>query len=305
MKLGELSAAEITSRLKGLGLRWQLGPFTVELKGAPPNLADQLRLIYGEHPLFREPWQEVADFHVRLLPGRGVRRWLRPQVHFYIDGPSPFAPFPRDHALPLLEWGLNFCIASRANHYLLLHTASLARGERGLILPGVPGSGKSTLAAALALSGWRLFSDEFALIRPDNGEMIPLVRPVALKNESIPAIRAYHPGVQLGPAFDKTRKGTVAHLPPPVGSVADINQPATPTWVICPRYQPDAPTTLTPLPKSQGALRIAANAFNYEILGPRAFEVVSQMAKGCRLFELSYSDLAEAVQVIEGLAAEG
>ncbi|MEO5376466.1 MAG: HprK-related kinase A [Magnetococcus sp. DMHC-6] len=285
-------------------LRWQIGPFLLQLHSSIPNLAAQIQLLYGEHPLLEPPWSEVADFHVRLTDGKWLRRWLQPQVIFQTDGPSPFAPFPQDHALPLFEWGVNFCIAARANQYLILHTASLAKGDQALILPGIPGSGKSTLAAALTLRGWRLLSDEFALVRPHDGQLLPLCRPIALKNASIEVIRAFDPAAILGPNFPKTRKGTVAHMKPPVASVHHMNQTARPAWVVCPRFQADTPLTLRPLPQAQGFLKIAANAFNYEILGNIGFKTVERIVAEATLYELTFGHLEEAVTAIETLTTQ-
>jgi hypothetical protein len=42
----------------------------------------------------------------------------------------------------------------------------LERGGRALLLPAPSGSGKSTLCAGLAFNGWRLLSDELALLDP-------------------------------------------------------------------------------------------------------------------------------------------
>ena len=60
-----------------------------------------------------------------------------------------------------------------------------------MLLPAAPGSGKTTLCAGLSLRGWRLLSDEFGLIRPGTTDLVPVPRPMALKNESIDVIRQF------------------------------------------------------------------------------------------------------------------
>jgi HprK-related kinase A len=82
----------------------------------------------------------------------------------------------------MLEWGMNWCIASHMHYYLMLHAAVLERDGHALIMPGDPGAGKSTLTAALMLDGWRLLSDEIALIDRNDGLLYGLARPVSLKN---------------------------------------------------------------------------------------------------------------------------
>lgn len=57
------------------------------------------------------------------------------------------------------------------------------------IVPAPLDSAKRTLCAALVGKGWRLLSDELALVRLDTGELVPLPRPISLKNASINIIR--------------------------------------------------------------------------------------------------------------------
>ena len=130
-------------------------------------------------------------------------------VRFLVDGRAPHEDLPARQALAVLEWGLNLVIALRMHCYLMLHSAVLERAGRGLLLPAAPGFGKSTLCAALANRGWRLLSDEFGLIRSGTTDLLPLPRPIALKNESIDVIRAFAPDAYIGPSIPNTRKGTV------------------------------------------------------------------------------------------------
>lgn len=301
MKIGDLDERSLAGRLRGEGLRWRSGPFVIHLKGAVRGFIPYLRLMYGAHPVLDAPWQDIADFHVTLERDRGLRRWWQPKVYFHLDGASLLAPFPLDHAPPLFEWGWNFCIAGRANHLLVLHTAVVAKGGRAMILPGVPGCGKSTLAAALALRGWQLLSDEFALVRPEDGAILPLARPVALKNRSIAVIQDFAPGAVLGPEFPKTRKGTVAHLRPPAASVATMDRGVPPAWVVCPLFQDGHAPVLSRLPGEHAFLRLAANAFNYETRGAAGFQAVARIVRSCAAFELTYGRLEEAVAALDDL----
>ena len=107
---------------------------------------------------------------------------------------------------------MNWCVSIHANEYLKLHAAVVARGGTALIMPGVPGAGKSTLCAALGLNGWRVLSDEHALIPPGTAEVVPLCRPVSLKNESIALIESFSQNAVFGPVSEETHKGTVAHM---------------------------------------------------------------------------------------------
>ncbi|MBF0623993.1 MAG: HprK-related kinase A [Magnetococcales bacterium] len=311
-RVGDLDPGEVRRRLRGPGLRWASGPFHIHLHAPVPELERPLLTLYGSHPLLSPPWEEIADFHIRLDRGRGLRRWYRPQVFFRASGSTFFsilAPFPLDHAFPLFEWGLNLCIAARANQFLILHSGVMARGDQAVLLSGTPGSGKSTLCAALALRGWRLLSDEFALLRPADGRLQPVVRPVALKNASIPVIRAFAPGAVLGPVYPNTRKGTVTHLQPSPASVAAALETARPLAMISPRFQAGAALAWHSLSPRDGFIHLARNAFNYEVQGAQGFRAIRRLVAECALLELTYGDLEEAVTAIDArmsaLAAGG
>jgi hypothetical protein len=230
-----------------------------------------------------------------------MRRFIRPQIEFVVDGRVPFEPFPAVTDLPLLEWGLNWCLAERCNTHLLLHAGVVERADVGVILPALPGSGKSTLTAALAVSGFRLLSDEFGVVRLDDGLCVPMLRPIALKNESIGVIAQLRPDVALGPVFVGTRKGDVAHLGPDAESVDKRHVPAVARFIVFPQFQAGAVTELEPIARARAFAKLAVNSFNYEVLGPAAFEVVGRLIARCDCYRLRYGDLAEAVAAIEAL----
>lgn len=300
MRLAELPADGFSQRLAETGIALRTGPFTVQVHSDVEVFADQFRRFYGEFPLVPVP--AIADFHVRLPQLGGLHRWWRPQVQFLLDGRAPFLPYPLSHAFPLFEWGLNWSIAMQAHQFLMLHSAAVERNGRVLLLPAWPGAGKSTLCAALVSRGWRLFSDEFGLVRVDDGQLVPLPRPVPLKNRSIGVIRDFAPHAELGPDFHGTRKGTVAHLRSPDACVQQAAVPAPPGWLIFPRYQAGAPLHLKPIDMPQAFLKLTTNSFNYRLLGLQGFRTVTRLVRNCDRYILSYSDLDEAIDALNGLA---
>lgn len=303
MRLSELAFEDFRQRLAGPGLVLRTGPFCVRLASPVPAVIEGVRLLYGEHPLVAG--DVFCDFHVRVFRPRGLRRWWRPQVQFAFDDFVPFKPLPLDHALPMLEWGLNWSVANHAHWYLILHAAVIERGGRAAILPAPPGSGKSTLCAALIQRGWRLLSDELTLIDPQTGRVHPLARPVSLKNTSVDIIRAWAPEAVFGPPAHDTLKGTVAHLKPPADSVARMDEPADPAWVIFPRYVPGAPARLAPHARGHALLEFARNAFNYSVLGARGYDALAALIGRCHCFDFEYSRLDDALAVFTELADGG
>ncbi len=298
-QIAELSSAELIARLKHPGIYVRTGPFTIHIQTPLPILAHMLGLLYADFCL--EANDSFADFHVRLIPSRNVRCWWCPQVLFFSDGISYFQPLARDLAFPLLEWGLNWCVVRSAHQYLIIHAAVVERDGHVLIFPAPPGSGKSTLCAALVHRGWRLLSDELALVCPTAGRIQPLPRPIALKGASIQVIRDFAPHALIGPEHVNTRKGTIAHVRPPTESIARAEQTAAPAWIVFPSYKTDSPTQLTPWPKARAFMRVADQAFNYSVLGAQGFETMAHLIAACDCFTFTYGDLDEAVTCLTNL----
>ena len=301
MRLAELPQPAVRAHLCGHGLTLVTGALRTRIRSALPAVADGLASLYADFPV--EPDARFADFHVAMARPLGLRRWYRPHALFFFDGRSVFKPLPLNQAFPMLEWGLNWCVTTQIQHRLLFHAAVVARGERALLLPGPPGSGKSTLCAALASCGWRLLSDELAIVDLDDASLQPLARPVSLKNASIAAIRSFAPRAFVSEPCHDTLKGTVAHLRPSRESVDAMRVPGRSAWIVFPEYRPGAATRLTAEAPEAGFFRLLKNAFNYAALGARAFERSVDLVAGSDCYDLVYSNLEEAVARLGELEA--
>lgn len=299
MIVSELSPPELRRRLHGPGLRLRTGPVVSSIRSRLRAVEAGIALHYARHPV--EPADGFADFHVSVERPRSLRRWLRPQVEFGIDGATPFAPLPGDQGFPMLEWGLNWCVSNHCHQYLIVHAAVLERGGHAVVLPAPPGSGKSTLCAGLAFRGWRLLSDELAVIEPAGGLMMPLPRPISLKNASIDALRHFAPRAVIGPPVHETLKGSVAHVQPPAEGVQRGEEPAHPRWVVLPRYEAGAEPLLQPLSKGQALMQLVDNAFNYHLHGRTAFCLLADLVDRCDAYRFSYSRLEDAVATFDRL----
>jgi HprK-related kinase A len=300
MIVADLPHPELTRRLAGAGVRLRTGPVVNRIQSRLAKVVHGVALHYADCTI--EDPEGFADFHVCVAPPRGPRRWLKPQVEFQFDGAHPFLPLPANQAFAMLEWGLNWCVSSHCHQYLIVHAASVERSGFALLLPGPPGSGKSTLCAGLVSHGWRLLSDELTLLNLTTGHVVPLPRPVSLKNASIDAIRNFSPGAELGPPVHDTVKGSVAHMKPPTDSVRRANEVARPRWIVLPRYEVGAQTHLLPLSRARAFMHLADHAFNYDVHGRRGFELLAQVIAGSDCFEFEYGALEDAVAVFDSVA---
>lgn len=298
-RVAEADPDFLGAQLGRAGLELDLGAARIRIRSDLPELPDLLRTVYGGYCVERDA--RLCDVTVRLRRARGLRRHVRQQVQLVLDGAIEFEPYPRDTPLPLLEWGMNYALATRLTCHLLLHAGAVERRGRAVLLPAMPGAGKSTLTAALVARGFRLLSDEFGVVRFDDARLLPLLRPVALKNASIDVIARFAPGARLGPRYPKTHKGTVAHLAPLPDHVALRHVAADPALVVFPRFEAGAGVELEPMPKARAFARLAVNSFNYEIVGPEAFGALGRVVQASATYQMRYGDLEGAVAAIGAL----
>ena len=297
MKLSQISSNNLSRKLHSEGIHIKIGPFNVRVKSKIAHVLAGMKTLYADYPVLDE--DVFTDFHVCLSRPNNLRRWIHPQVLFKFDNRVPFKPLPLSQAYPFFEWGLNWCIAAHCNNYVILHAAVVEKNGYAVIFPGEPGAGKSTLCAALVLRGWRLLSDEMAVIDVSSGQLIPIPRPISLKNESIEVIRRFEPDVTMGPVAHDTSKGTVTHVKPPQQSILRCSEPAVPALIVKPNFTPDAPSSMLELNSGELFMHLVKNAFNYSVLGEVAFDTLANLVNMCRCFEFTYSILEDAVNTFD------
>jgi HprK-related kinase A len=299
--LGDLSPHELRRSLLGTGVRLHAGPVVMSIRSPIPEVAAGLALHYAHHSLADA--EAFADFHVGVARTNLLRNMWKPQVVFELDGERPFNPLPGDQGFPMLEWGMNWCLSGLCHQYLTLHAAVLERNGRAVILPAPSGSGKSTLCAALLFRGWRLLSDELAVIEIGRCQLVPVPRPVSLKNASIDLVRRFAPEAAFGPVVTETLKGDVAHFRPPADSVRRACELADPGWIVLPRYEAGAAAQLTPLGKGAALMRLIENAFNYNVHGRAGFELLARIVDRADCYTFTYSRLEDAAACFDRVAS--
>ncbi len=283
------------------GLRIAIGPFNVCIHTAYKPLAEQLYKLYKHYRMVQH---EIAEFHVRIVTERSIKNPFKQNIRFLLDGQSPFDSFPSEQALAALEWGINLAIAVRVNHLLLLHSAVVEKNNHVILLPAWPGSGKTTLCTVLSYRGFRLFSDEFGLMDPQQKIFYPIPRLMPLKNESITVIRDHLPEITMGQSIPNTQKGTVAHVCPPEESIQLSTKTASARWIIFPKWVANADTKIEAIPDSEAFMLLATNAFNYEALGITGFQAVTYLIDSCDCYKLVYSDFDDVMAALQQLIDE-
>jgi HprK-related kinase A len=299
LNLSGLTSSDFQSQIKRDGIYIQTGAFITRLQTSIPAVIDGVRLLYSDYPLMTD--KSFADFHVSIQYPANARRWFRPQALFLFDGLSPFAPMPLDHAFPIFEWGLNWCVSSHVHRYLIIHAAVMEKDGCAVIMPAPPGSGKSTLCAALVSRGWRLLSDELALINTSDGKIMPMPRPISLKNQSIEIMQNFAPHAIFSKKVADTIKGTVAHMKAPAESVLRASESVHCGWIVFPKYEAGSAPRLESVPQSHAFMRVADNAFNYSLLGIHGFRALAGVIDSSLCYDFTYSNLEDAIDTFSTL----
>ncbi len=277
--------------------RFQIGPFATRLALSSPLARRDFRAIYGEYPQY--PADRAVDFHLRIAPTSLLRRWVRPNAMVQAGiGNAPFVPLPADLGFLALESAMNWMVATTADAWLMFHAGVVARKGRAVMMPGLSGAGKSTLTAGLAVSGWRLFSDEFALLRPETGLFHPYPRPVSLKNRSIDIIAERAGADRISRRFLKTPKGTVAYLKPPEEALRLMDVPASPALLLFPEYRPEERARIEELRPAELFALTRSASINCDRLGETAFTAIADLVARCRGFRLFYGNLDQGMTMV-------
>lgn len=301
LRLRDLPGSQQKQAIAQGKLRLATGPFIIRLHSNIPAFQTAFARLYQDVALATE--DGYTDFNISVHRPRNLRRWIRPQVIFDFDGHHPFLPLPLNQALPVFEWGFNWCIANHAHQYLQFHAAGLAKDNVMVLMPAPPGSGKSTLTAALMHQDWQLLSDEIVLLRPDTLEAVPLTRPINLKNNSISLLKECFPDTYISDSCTDTAKGMVALMAPSLQSLKKQRLYHRPTHIIFPKYAADTALKVETLSAAAAGIELMRNSFNYHMLGESGFDTLVSVLRGCQCLSVSYSRFEDAFRFFETLEA--
>lgn len=291
--ISEFTESQIRQAIQGSGLGLEISTFRCLLRSDCNQLSQPLRLLYQN---YRASLVSTGfyDFRINLNKTRSVP-WSPWEVTFDWEGSSPFPALPLAHAHPLFEWGLNWCIATASGAHTVIHSAVVERDGFALVLPGSPGSGKSTLCAALALTDWRLLSDELTIISQVDGRVQPVPRPISLKNQSIDIIKAFVPSAELTPPVVATHKGAIAYARPPGSAVAASRLAVPVGYVVFPKFVPSATLDFEPLTRAEALTELMENTFNVGLLGAEGFASLARAIANAKCYAVEYGDLTSIV----------
>lgn len=300
--LGEYDRASIVSALDAGTLEMPLGPFSARIKGCEPSLIDFLYDTYRDVPVGTS-LSDVTDIAINIRPPSVFRKYVRRQV---IPDPGfqvPAVPLPSQMSPLAFEMGVNLVVALKCCRLVTFHAGVVANDKGAILVSAGSGGGKSTLVSALMLEGYRLFSDEFALLGMEKPLLSSYPRPVSLKNESIDIVRELTGDEWISPVLSGTPKGKIAYRRARQDDIANVDGDAKTKLILFPSFNTSGEHYASRISSSEAMMRLIPSSTNYHLLGEAAYLSLSKMVEGAEAYEISYGSTEESLTIVRDLAA--
>jgi len=232
-----------------------------------------------------ERWVHPVMAHLEIPCGRTGRgtqdiRVVKQKDGFVIErnGRPATRCKAENEVAPLVQYYVHFEGIIRRGWSVAFHAAAVSDGERILVLPGDAGSGKSSLTAALLSRGYGYLTDDLLLMQQDlTIEGVPFC--LCVKESGVPVIEKYFPAVTSLPKHLRSDKKTVRYLPVPITKNDSSQNRLRPTWIVFPRHQVGAGTSLEPITRSEAIRRLLATC---DLSSPLSKEQVAKFVSWLR-----------------------
>ncbi|MBK7954024.1 MAG: PqqD family peptide modification chaperone [Candidatus Accumulibacter sp.] len=182
------------------------------------------------------------------------------------------------------------------------HAGALVWNEHSLLMPGLSGAGKSTLTAFLAAHGFLYLGDDWIAVGEDDAALLPLPTCLSIKSGSWPLLDPLYPALRSSPTLNRFSRSL--RYVDPQDNCTILQAAPAPSAIVFPTYAAGEPTQLKPVSPLQTMIgllgahaRLSAPATEAKLR--KLIDFVEQTPA----YELSYSDLPEAMQVIKELLA--
>ncbi len=208
------------------------------------------------------------------------------------DGEPSYRGMSIDTALYDVLINLNHHASTRATQsgWAVLHGGVVSIDGLAIAVVGHSGAGKSTLTTALTRRGHRYVADEVVAIR-DDGSVAPFHRPIGLRWGGAQHIDVHVPD---GP-YEHVMP---YHVPGPLGG-------GEPLRLIAILRRTDEPTTarFEDLNEARALFVLANQTLGASDVERDVFWRLDRLVRSVRTVELHYSDVADAIELLESFAS--
>lgn len=298
--LSSFPRTDVIRALASGALTLDLGPFLTRMKLSDTRSVSFFLDMYAACPVIVDE-TVLSDFSLCLRPPNPFRKFFRRQI---VPDPGfqfPAAPLPVRMAPLALEMGLNLSVALQCFRYAIFHAGVVAYGEDALMISAKSGGGKSTLTAALMEEGWRLLSDEFAILDLDTSSLKAYPRPVSLKNASIDVVKSFAGRDQVSATLHDTPKGSIAYRRPRPSDIEAMDRAAKPRLILFPTFVEGGVAESREIDLADAAMQLIASSPNYQVIGEAAFTGLMTMLEGMKAYEIEYGSTEDSLALVREL----
>lgn len=298
--LSDYPRSDVIHALRSGTLALDLGPFLTRIKLSDRRSIDFFLDMYAACPVSIDK-AVLCDFSLCLRPPNKFRKYFRRQI---VPDPGfqfPAVPLPLEMSPLAFEMGLNLSVALQCFRYTIFHAGVVAEGDNALVIAAKSGGGKSTLTAALMEQGWRLLSDEFAILDLDDASLKAYPRPVSLKNASINVVRGFAGVGQVSDTLHDTPKGAIAYRRPRQSDIEAMDRAAKPRLILFPCFTDGAQAESREIDLADAAMQLIASSPNYQVIGERAFSGLMAMLEGMKAYEIEYGSTQDSLTLVREL----
>jgi len=203
----------------------------------------------------------------------------------------PGVSTPIELARALVQWAVD-----HTSHYVF-HAGSVRRADLGILLPADSRSGKSTIAAALGQRGFGLLSDEVGVVEFASTRLLAFPRALSLRSDVLGLLDCSE---SAGASFDggasRMLRASELGIARAESSVVSL--------IVFPHYESGAVTELRRLTTGPAVLALMKSSCSQARFKVAGLDFVIELARRTPCYELRFSDLWRAIDLIEGVCAE-
>lgn len=185
-------------------------------------------------------------------------------------------------------------------HFTGIHSGAVVCKGKTILFPGRSGKGKTTLTLGCLLRGSHFLSDEMALIDPCTANVYPFPRVLCNKND----LTLFH-GLDnqnlLGQASTTLTLNNSQCISPKVFNCVPQKQPQSIDAIIFPHFHTDHKTSLAPIGPLASLKKILKLTYK-RTKSPKLLDTLGQIVETVPSFELTMSNLSEAIEKVEDFA---
>lgn len=180
---------------------------------------------------------------------------------------------------------------SEPGDFLDLHSAVVARDGGCVLIVGGSRAGKTMLTLALVEDGWRLMSDDVALIHMVTGRVHAFPKPLAIRDVDLWLKYAdrWRP-----PTWERTQRGGLLLPAATLGPLAGATE--APVSMVFSRFDDEHAHTRRSISAADAVARCGQYVRN--VTGPR-LNVLKRMCTGVDIREITYRSSVEGVAAID------